>query len=129
MSETISNRAKRKNLSSINTTDIQHLVADTALNCYGVVSLCKKSVAFGIVSIKTLKNQKAHEGVDVKRYLNGTIEVTIYINIAVGVKISEVLSECQKVILFTLNKKYGNSFCKTVNIYAEGICVNEEVRN
>ncbi len=111
----------KKNLNNINIIDIAKLVSQTALNCYGVVSILKKTSSFAITTFKKLSDDNAYHGVEIKKDLNGKISVSIYINIAHGVKISEVLSECQKVIIFTLDRKYGSSFCKHVNIFAEGV--------
>ena len=68
----------------------------------------------------TLSKGKKEEGVYVVKYPKDMFSVTIYLILAQGIKITEALRECQKSILYALNKKYPK-LCKEVNVYAIGL--------
>ena len=102
----------------IKTEDIIALSAKTAKNCYGVVAIADKE-DINVVS-KITKKGKMEEGVYVVRYPRDTFSVTIYLVMARDIKITEALRECQKSILYALNKKYPK-LCKEVNVYAIGL--------
>lgn len=102
----------------IKTEDIIALSAKTAKNCYGVVAIADKE-DINVVS-KITKKGKMEEGVYVVRYPRDTFSVTIYLIMARDIKITEALRECQKSILYALNKKYPK-LCKEVNVYAIGL--------
>lgn len=108
---------KSKSL-KIKTEDIIALSAKTAKNCYGVVAIADKE-DINVVS-KITKKGKMEEGVYVVRYPRDTFSVTIYLIMARDIKITEALRECQKSILYALNKKYPK-LCKEVNVYAIGL--------
>ncbi len=102
----------------IKTEDIIALSAKTAKNCYGVVAIADKE-DINVVT-KITKKGKMEEGVYVVRYPRDTFSVTIYLVMARDIKITEALRECQKSILYALNKKYPK-LCKEVNVYAIGL--------
>ena len=102
----------------IKTEDIIALSAKTAKNCYGVVAIADKE-DINVVS-KITKKGKMEEGVFVVRYPRDIFSVTIYLIMARDIKITEALRECQKSILYALNKKYPK-LCKEVNVYAIGL--------
>ena len=102
----------------IKTEDIIALSAKTAKNCYGVVAIADKE-DINVVT-KITKRGKMEEGVYVVRYPRDTFSVTIYLVMARDIKITEALRECQKSILYALNKKYPK-LCKEVNVYAIGL--------
>ena len=112
------NETNTSNRTKINTKDIIALSAKTAKNCYGVVAIADKE-DINLVT-KITKKGKMEEGVYVVRYPKDTFSVTIYLVLAQGIKITEALRECQKAILYALNKKYPG-LCKEVNVYALGL--------
>ena len=111
---------KSKQSNSLNklTKEIISLVSDVARNSYGVVAIAKKD-EINLIS-KITKKGKMEEGVYVVRYPKDTFSVTIYLVLAQGIKITEALRECQKAIIYALNKKYPG-LCKEVNVYALGL--------
>ena len=108
----------KSNSLKIKTEDIIALSAKTAKNCYGVVAIADKE-DINVVT-KITKKGKMEEGVYVVRYPRVTFSVTIYLVMARDIKITEALRECQKSILYALNKKYPK-LCKEVNVYAIGL--------
>ena len=90
----------------------------TARNSYGVLAIANKD-EINFVS-KITKKGKMEEGVYVVRYPKNTFSVSVYLVLAQGIKITEALRECQKSILFALNKKYPK-LCREVNVYAIGL--------
>ena len=54
------------------------------------------------------------------RKKNGGYSVDVYIVVAYGVKITEVLREVQKKVAYDLNKAFGNTFLE-VNIFVQGV--------
>lgn len=90
--------------------------SDLIKSCYGIVDIAKINPKISISSL-TLKNQKKVDGVIIKKYQDGTFSLSFYLVVKANVKISEVLLEAQKVVLYQLNKKYP-SLIKEVNLYA-----------
>ena len=112
------NEEKKSDSLKIETEDIKKLVSKTARDCYGVVAIAKKD-AINLVEMITKKG-KMEEGVYVVRYPRNTFSVSVYLVLAQGIKITEALRECQKSILYALNKKYPKA-CREVNVYALGL--------
>ena len=111
----------KSNSLKIKTEDIIALSAKTAKNCYGVVAIAdKEEVNIVAKTIKKITKGKMEEGVYVVRYPRDIFSVTIYLIMARDIKITEALRECQKSILYALNKKYPK-LCKEVNVYAIGL--------
>ncbi len=100
----------------LSTSDIAKTIGEVCSSSYGV---------FGLTKTKTSKDQPA-EILDHNNYIEGILfskvgekyVVDVHVVVAYGVKISEVVSELSKGILYTLNKKYGKIFSK-VNIFVE----------
>ena len=108
----------KSNSLKIKTEDIIALSAKTAKNCYGVVAIAdKEEINLIAKTIKKITKGKMEEGVFVVRYPRDTFSVTIYLVLAQGIKITEALRECQKSVLYALNKKYPK-LCREVNVYA-----------
>ena len=108
----------KSNSLKIKTEDIIALSAKTAKNCYGVVAIANKEEINLVLQIT--KKGKMEQGVYVVKYPKNTFSVTIYLILAQGIKITEALRECQKSILYALNKKYPK-LCREVNVYAIGL--------
>ena len=112
---------KKSNSLKIKTEDIIALSAKTAKNCYGVVAIAnKEEINVVAKTIKKIMKGKNEVGVYVVKYPKDMFSVTIYLVLAQGIKITEALRECQKSILYALNKKYPK-LCKEVNVYAIGL--------
>ena len=99
---------------NINTEEIKALVDRTARNSYGVLAIANKD-EINLISQITKKG-KAEEGVYITKHSDNTFGVSIYLILALDIKITEALRECQKSIWFVLNKKYPK-MCRAVNVY------------
>lgn len=93
---------------------IATVVGNAALECYGVVGLSTKS---SLVSL--LKKDDFSRGVSVSTQKGGA-EIDVYVAIAYGVKITEVLSEVQKKVRFVLQKTFSIKV-NAVNVYARTV--------
>ncbi|MDU1374125.1 MAG: Asp23/Gls24 family envelope stress response protein, partial [Staphylococcus epidermidis] len=58
---------------------------------------------------------------------NGIIDVDMYIIVSYGVKISEVASNLQSTVKYTLEKTL-NVKVNSINIFVQGVRVNETVK-
>ena len=114
---------KETNKTTINVKELINLIRETAIKCYGVVSIASKENVFDDVLTQLTKKGKMEEGIFVKRKSGGTFAVNIYLVLANGIKITEALRECQKSIEHTLKKTYPNSI-RQVNVFAEHISIN-----
>ena len=112
------NEEKKSDSLRIETEEIIKLVSKIARDCYGVVAIANKE-DINVVA-KITKKGKMEQGVYVVKYPRNTFSVTIYLVLAQGIKITEALRECQKSILYALNKKYPK-LCREVNVYAIGL--------
>ena len=101
--------SKRKD---INLEEIASLVSEVARNSYGVVAIASDK---GSDTKKTKKGNK-EEGIRVRKHSDGSFSVDINLVLAFDIKITEALRECQKSIIFTLDKKYPK-LCREVNVY------------
>lgn len=97
---------------------IAGVAGSAALECYGVVGLARKYGSGEEVS-EPLSEDKYHRGIfpfkDKERY-----GVNIYIIVAYGVKITEVVSEVQKKVKFVLEKTFEIPF-KAVNVFVQAL--------
>ena len=100
---------------NINIEEIKNLVEVTARNSYGVLAIANKD-EINFVS-KITKKGKMEEGVYITKHSDNTFGVSIYLILALDIKITEALRECQKSIKYTLDKKYPK-LCREVNVYA-----------
>ncbi len=112
------NEVKKSNSLKIETEEIIKVASNAARNCYGVVAIANKEDINLVLQIT--KKGKMEQGVYVVKYPKNTFSVTIYLILAQGIKITEALRECQKSILYALNKKYPK-LCREVNVYAIGL--------
>lgn len=101
------------------TQDIKDATRVAALACYGVVDIARredtlradKHIKKGIIE---------DQAIYVKKFVNRTFSVDVYLVLSNGVKITEALVECQKTIMYQLNKKF-NKACSGVNVYGESL--------
>lgn len=97
---------------------ITTVAGTSALECYGVVGLAPKNfdVEKAIVALKTNKFSEAV----FPRKAGKWYEVDLYVYLAYGVKITEIVSEVQKKVKFDLEKKFDVTF-KAVNVFVQAL--------
>ena len=111
---------KKTTYGKINITSkaIASVVADAALECYGVVGLSEKSSIAN--RIQTILNKGDYaKGVTVFQDKT-SIVVSLYLVVSLGVKVTEVLSEVQKKVKYVLGKTFDINV-KKVNVYAVSV--------
>ena len=101
------------------TQDIKDATRVAALACYGVVDIARREDI-----LRTDKRIKKgiieDQAIYVKKFANRTFTVDVYLVLSNEVKITEALVECQKTIMYQLNKKF-NKACTGVNVYGESL--------
>ena len=99
------------------TQDIKDATRVAALACYGVVDIARRAD-----TLRTDKRIKKgiieDQAIYVKKFANRTFSVDVYLVLSNEVKITEALVECQKTIMYQLNKQFNKS-CTGVNVYGE----------
>lgn len=94
------------------------IAGSAAMECYGVVGLSSKnSVRENINDL--LKKENYYKGVSPRKGKDGFV-VDIYIIVAYGVKITEVVAEVQKRVKYVLEKTFDIKF-KAINVYVQGL--------
>ena len=89
-----------------------------AIECYGVVGLAaKNSLRENIANL--LKEDAYYKGVQPRKDKDDYI-VDLYVIVAYGVKITEVVSEVQKKVKYVLEKTFDIKF-KAVNVFVQGL--------
>ena len=92
---------------------------DKTLECYGIVGFVRADAQLRN-DYTPLKEEKIHHGITVMKFANGDFDVSLYVLLDAGVKITETIFECKKVVRYFLNKKYNNH-CRKVSVYAMGV--------
>ncbi|MBP5575009.1 MAG: Asp23/Gls24 family envelope stress response protein [Bacilli bacterium] len=100
------------------TKDIKEATQKAASSCYGVVAIAKRDEI--LRPDKRLKKGIVEDAVYVKKNPNSTFSVDVYLILSNELKITETLVECQKIIMYQLNKTFTNC-CVGVNVYCEKI--------
>lgn len=100
------------------TADIKEATRKAALACYGVASIAKREDTHRVD--KRLKKGIIEDAIYVKKFPNRTFTVDVYLVLSNEVKITETLVECQKTIMYQLNKAFSN-LCTRVNVYGESL--------
>ena len=98
------------------TQDIKDATRVAALACYGVVDIAKREDT--LRPDKRIKKGIIEDAIYVKKYPNRTFSVDVYLVLSNEVKITEALVECQKTIMYQLNKAFSK-LCTGVNVYGE----------
>jgi len=114
---------RNTSLGNISITDsaIATLAGTTVNECYGVVGMTSKNpLVDGYNTL--LKKENYSKGVVVANK-NGCLNIDLYIVVAYEVKISEVVSQIQQRVKYTLEKEL-NTDINSVNVHVEGISVN-----
>lgn len=94
------------------------IAGSAAVECYGVVGMSRKDSA-SENSYEVLKKENFYKGVTPRKTKDG-YEVDLYIIVAYGVKITEVMAEVQKKVKYVLEKTFDIKF-KSINVYVQGI--------
>ena len=101
------------------TQDIKDATRVAALACYGVVDIARRED-----TLRTDKRIKKgiieDQAIYVKKFANRTFSVDVYLVLSNEVKLTEALVECQKTIMYQLNKQF-NKACTGVNVYGESL--------
>ena len=103
------------------TADIKEATSKAALACDGVASIAKREDTHRVD--KRLKKGIIEDAIYVKKFPNRTFTVDVYLELSQEVKVTEALSEAQKTIMYTLNKKFSKC-CAGVNVYGEKIALS-----
>lgn len=91
----------------IDENDIKNIVREILVPCYGVKEIANTSKTKG----------KKEEGLKVRFHSDRTFSVDLYVVVAYGLKITETIRSCQKLVKFTINHYYPN-MCRAINVYA-----------
>ena len=111
-------RVNTKGKLSITMEAIASIAGNAATECYGVLGLVPKTgFRAGIAELLRIENYS--KGVFAKEGKNG-VEVEMYILVAYGLKITEIVSEVQKKVKYVLEKTLDITF-RSVNVYVKGI--------
>jgi uncharacterized alkaline shock family protein YloU len=97
---------------------ISAVAGSSSLECYGVVGLAPKNFD-GDKKLTPLKASAFKEAIVVKKS-GKTYSVDLYIILAYGVKITEIVSEVQKKVKYDLEKKFDVSFL-SVNVFVQAL--------
>ena len=110
----------KKNVSTpvvnYHTQDIKDAVRKAALACYGVTDIAKREET--LRPDKRIKKGIVEDAIYVDKHSNRTFTVDVYLILSNEVKITEALVECQKTIMYQLNKAFSK-LCVAVNVYGE----------
>ena len=116
---------EKKNTNKPNTVyhtqDIKEATRKAALTSYGVVDIVKREEV--LRKDKRVKKGIVEDAIYVKKFANRTFTVDVYLAFSQDVKITEALAECQKTVMYQLNKKFNNQ-CKGVNVFGEKIVLS-----
>lgn len=110
---------KQTDLGKINITNqaIATLVADASMECYGVVGLTSKNYSEKASAV--LKREDLEKGIVVKNNKTN-IDISVYIIVAAGIKVTEVLRNVQQKVKYVVGKQLEVSVGK-VNVYVQDL--------
>ncbi len=101
------------------TKDIAKATYELVLSCYGITGVVKYN-SLVTKDFTPLSEDNLTGGIVVRKHAKDTFSVDVYVTLANQVKVSVILFEAQKVIRYSLNKKFGQR-CRHVNLYAMAI--------
>ncbi|RIP33562.1 Asp23/Gls24 family envelope stress response protein [Staphylococcus gallinarum] len=105
---------------------IASVVGSKAVECYGIVGMAsRQQVRDGIAEILGYDNYA--KGIIVKEE-NGLVNIDMYIIVSFGTKVSEVASNLQSTIKYTVEQTLKVKI-KSINIFVQGVRVNNGVKN
>lgn len=102
----------------ISTEAIASVAGKAASECYGVVGLASKNSLRDNIS-ELLRVEDYVQGVYAKKTKKG-YQVDVYLYLAYGVKLNEILSEVQKKVKYVLEKTFEIKFA-SVNVFVQDI--------
>jgi len=97
---------------------IASIAGNAATECYGVVGLASKSSIRENIA-ELLKFDSFAKGIQVIK-MKDAYEVNVYIVVAYGLKITEIVSEVQKKFKYVLEKTFDLNF-KAINVYVQSL--------
>ncbi|MDY0100592.1 MAG: Asp23/Gls24 family envelope stress response protein [Bacilli bacterium] len=97
---------------------IATIAGNAAMECYGVVGLASKSSIRENIA-ELLKADNYAKAVTVIKEKD-KYEVNVYIVVAYGLKITEVVSQVQKRVKYVLEKTFNLKF-KAINVYVQSL--------
>lgn len=102
---------------------IATIAGGAAVECYGIVGMASKNqIRDGITEI--LRKENFSRGIVVRQ--EGThLHIDMYIIVSYGTRISEVASNVQSQVKYTLNQSLGLAV-DSINIYIQGVRVSKE---
>jgi len=106
---------------TISNQAIETVANDAALNCYGVVSLTHKQRTSNTLDQLLKRDPKEPLGAVAKKTNDGWV-VDIYVIVAFGIKITEIISGIQEQVKYVLERKFDIKF-KAINVFIEGVKV------
>ena len=94
---------------------IATVVANAALECYGVVGLAKRGGIKDRIDAIVSKDEYT-QGVSIFQSAS-SVSISLYLVVSLGVKVTEVLNEVQKKVRYVTSKTFDLKINK-VNVYA-----------
>lgn len=105
---------------------IANVVGSKAVECYGIVGMAsRQQVRDGIAEI--LGHENYAKGIIVRED-NGVVDVDMYIIVSFGTKISEVASNVQSTVKYTLEQTLKIKV-NSINIFVQGVRINNGTKN
>jgi uncharacterized alkaline shock family protein YloU len=98
---------------------IASVAGGAASECYGVLGLASKNSLRENIN-ELLKKEDYIKGIYASKSKKSGYEVDVYLIVAYGVKITEVVSEVQKKVKYVLEKTFQIPF-NSVNVYVQDV--------
>lgn len=105
---------------SISNNAIATIAGNAAKECYGVLGLANKYPPKNNEEV-VLSSEDYIKGINVRHARSG-IEIDLYICVAYGIKITEIVNEVQKKVRYVLKKTLNLDF-SVVNVYVQSVKV------
>jgi len=101
------NKNETVKIETLDEKEIRSLVKEAALSNYGIINVAQTNNKKG--------NKEDFIVIDIHK---NTFSVEVHINVALGVKVTEIIRSCKKTIVTVLNHKYPKK-CTFVDVYVE----------
>ena len=112
-------RKKASKPKAIRAEDIASVAEKAAKLSYGVISLAPRTTLADVAKELIAHEESFAEGIYLTHHKDGD-EIDVYLRVAYGVKIPEVLAQTQKRIAYELERAFGVGF-KAINVYAVSV--------
>lgn len=103
----------------IHSKQVINATYDISTKCYGVIGICRFDAAVK-KNYEALPKERAFRGIVVIKRADGTFDVNVYVVLSSSIKLTEALTEAQKVLKYELNKQFSNR-CRKVNLFAMSV--------